>query len=544
MGRASAWGRFLRLHVCVVVGLVAAAFISGVAAALAIAGSTRPMGATFRPSSWTGTSLERIVEGVHDKGYSQVHAEYSSTVTINNNESEDENDDVDFQKRGAGALLEDRERYLQDIGDDDSASAGGDSSDPELLLLSGDNLHVKRVSELEFRAYEPVDSDGHASIDAMGRSASEVERCPGGNRQDSKSQIKLLIAITSTCCSLGSMRKREAIRQTWLKDAMLNFSDVIGYKFVLSTPDIAREDYESTRGLLREELRNGHDDILLLNDALERYENLPQKTIELLRYMGVSECGYTHVLKTDDDVYVRTAGILSMIGYQHANWHVASETLDSEQLTGVYRGYIELKSGFRPVRDRHSKWYLSREEWPDGVEPVEYAAGWGYVLSKDMGDYVVEKMDYYKSIADDPDTHKNTKLFHGQTHPDLPVYYKGMLKLEDVMIGYVLHEIGVTPLITYAFKAAWMGCNNYTILKHLDVDAPFLMALMSIQDRSGIWRDRTIQCNSGRYSTGSYSKWLQHSQTTKAGRVAVLEDADAATFDVEYEVYYMKDCTR
>ena len=86
-----------------------------------------------------------------------------------------------------------------------------------------------------------------------------------------------------------------------------------------------------------------------------------------------------------------------------------------------------------------------------------------------------------------------------------------------------------------------MGCNNYTILKHLDVDAPFLMALMSIQDRSGIWRDRTIQCNSGRYSTGSYSKWLQHSQTTKAGRVAVLEDADAATFDVEYEVYYMKD---
>ncbi len=87
-----------------------------------------------------------------------------------------------------------------------------------------------------------------------------------------------------------------------------------------------------------------------------------------------------------------------------------------------------------------------------------------------------------------------------------------------------------------------MGCNNFTILKHLDVDAPFLMPSMSIQDRSGLWRDRTIQCQSGRYAggTGAYSNWLKHSEDTKSGRVAALEDEDARPFEVEYSVYFLK----
>merc|ERR1711920_596551 len=104
-----------------------------------------------------------------------------------------------------------------------------------------------------------------------------------------------------------------------------------------------------------------------------------------MRYMKLSSCQYTHVLKTDDDVYVRVAGILSMIGYQNANWHVPSETEPAEKMEGVYAGFIELKAGFPPVRDKTSKWYLSEKEWPSLTKRLQYVAGWGYVLSRELG---------------------------------------------------------------------------------------------------------------------------------------------------------------
>ena len=416
----------MRIHVCVVLGLVAAAFVSGIAAALAVAGSsllraTRTAASPFGSPVWRGASIESIVEGAHEKGYSQVHAAYTSSLTINSDALGADADGADGD--GEGGAVDNSYLFARGTGQQRGAgrTGAGGASDPELLVLSGDGVHVKRVSQLALRAFEGVD-DGTGG--ALGRRASEAEGCPAGSRRDSKSQIKLLVAVMSTCCSLGSRRKRDAIRQTWVRDMMLEFPDVIGYKFVLSTPDAGASDADAVRALLREELQGGHDDILLLNDAVERYENLPQKTIETLRYMGVSACGYTHVLKTDDDVYVRAAGVLSLLGYQHAGWHVPQ--MFHEEMTGVYVGYVELQGGFRPVRDRQSKWYLSRQEWPDGVRPVKYAAGWGYVLSKDLSEYAVEKMDYYKSIAGLP-----------ERHPDLPVYYGGLLKLEDVMIGCV-----------------------------------------------------------------------------------------------------------
>jgi hypothetical protein len=35
------------------------------------------------------------------------------------------------------------------------------------------------------------------------------------------------------------------------------------------------------------------------------YRTLPGKTLHLLRYALSSSCRYTHILKTDDDVYLR-----------------------------------------------------------------------------------------------------------------------------------------------------------------------------------------------------------------------------------------------
>lgn len=39
--------------------------------------------------------------------------------------------------------------------------------------------------------------------------------------------------------------------------------------------------------------------------GVDIYKNLPSKTLQLLHYALSSECKFTHVLKTDDDVYLR-----------------------------------------------------------------------------------------------------------------------------------------------------------------------------------------------------------------------------------------------
>jgi hypothetical protein len=35
------------------------------------------------------------------------------------------------------------------------------------------------------------------------------------------------------------------------------------------------------------------------------YRNLPSKTLQLLKYALSSDCQYTHIMKVDDDVYLR-----------------------------------------------------------------------------------------------------------------------------------------------------------------------------------------------------------------------------------------------
>jgi hypothetical protein len=51
----------------------------------------------------------------------------------------------------------------------------------------------------------------------------------------------------------------------------------------------------------------------------DTYKNLPNKTLRLLRYALAHPAGYTHVMKTDDDCYVR----ISKVG--PAQWSTALE---------------------------------------------------------------------------------------------------------------------------------------------------------------------------------------------------------------------------
>lgn len=68
------------------------------------------------------------------------------------------------------------------------------------------------------------------------------------------------------------------------------------------------------------------------------------------------------------------------------------------RMSGVYLGCIEVNGGFEPIRDPRSKWYISQEELPDDVVPwgVRYLAGWGYVLSRDLANHAVSKVNAFQ----------------------------------------------------------------------------------------------------------------------------------------------------
>ena len=399
--------------------------------------------------------------------------------------------------------------------------------DPSIIISGKRGVSAVKVSDLRFEIYDQESDKEHHQDTAPSPTPASFEKCPSGAPG---SNIKFLIAIMSECCNMASRRKRDAIRQTWLRDAMREHGDVLGVKFLLSTPKVSGEDdIAKYQKLLRDEVSataaaDGMGDIVLFSDALETYDNLPLKTIEIMRYMKVSSCAYTHVLKVDDDVYARMNGVLAIVGYKAANWHIKYDHMPQEQMSKVYRGFVGNKLGFQAERDPQNKWYLTYNEWPRDTKRVPYASGWAYVLSRDLGEYVVRTMDRYQHAARTDDK----KI--------LPPYYTGMMKLEDVMVGYILDEMHVKANHAPAFKPGHIECHQNTIVKHLDIDAPFLMPVLAINDKSGLWKHRTIQCNSGD-SIGTFDKYYRFPMKHKKERVRELERETPETMQLEYTLY-------
>eukprot|EP01023_Acetabularia_acetabulum_P067766 TRINITY_DN9435_c4_g1_i1.p3 TRINITY_DN9435_c4_g1~~TRINITY_DN9435_c4_g1_i1.p3 ORF type:complete len:144 (+),score=33.89 TRINITY_DN9435_c4_g1_i1:3-434(+) len=128
---------------------------------------------------------------------------------------------------------------------------------------------------------------------------------------------------------------------------------------------------------------------------------------------------------------------------------------------------------------------------PDKITPwgQTYAAGWGYVLSRDVAIYFSKKIDYYEK------------------HPtQQPGWYSAMY-WEDVLVGLIATDLVGEPQHHAGFKPAWRTCTNDTAVRHLDVDSPKLLFGLFEQDRSGLWGQKSVQCSSGNFVAGDYWGW-------------------------------------
>ena len=311
------------------------------------------------------------------------------------------------------------------------------------------------------------------------------QQTTSGARDELPGGIRLLVAIISGCCDTRSFARRAAQRSTWVSELRATFPEVT-VRFFVAQP--SRQDHDLAR--FDDEVAK-HGDLVVLRGE-DSYQKLPQKISKMLRYALTAARGYTHVLKTDDDTYVRTWELLRNLyttERQPNMKHIDIRPLSS----GLYIGNVENPNGFHPVRRPESKWFIPPDALPDAEVPwgVQYAAGWGYLLSRDVALRVLRTKERWDASR-------------GET----PTWYRAA-PWEDVQIGVIAATFLSGPSHHPGFRAAWDACVPSTVVKHLDVDAPGLMEALHAHDRSGLWDIETLPCSTGKFELGNYAQWRE-----------------------------------
>eukprot|EP01024_Parvocaulis_polyphysoides_P076247 TRINITY_DN9895_c0_g1_i5.p1 TRINITY_DN9895_c0_g1~~TRINITY_DN9895_c0_g1_i5.p1 ORF type:complete len:535 (-),score=74.30 TRINITY_DN9895_c0_g1_i5:104-1708(-) len=360
----------------------------------------------------------------------------------------------------------------------------GDNAWPANVEFSVAGLYVdlKEALKLDF----PIQKEEILSQDVYteGLPETQVRRIS----IDHGEKVRFFVGITSECCTVRALKRRESIRETWKSDSLAKEPNV-DIKFVLGQPYPERDNLKQMFQILNKEIAFAGQDLLMIRGK-DHYKNLRNKTIRLMRYALTHPSRFTHILKTDDDCYVRMHYVIGAL---------EDKELEPPQprMEKVYLGCIENRGGFQPIRDPKSKWYTSSEEMPDTVTPwgQTYLAGWGYILSRDVAIYFAKRIDQYEKYPQKQ-----------------PGWYPAM-HWEDVLVGVIVSDMVGEPQTNSGFKPAWRSCTNDTAIRHLDVDSPKLMQGLFEQDRSGLWDRKTVQCSSGAFAAGDYWGWVNWRNT-------------------------------
>ncbi|XP_016127009.1 beta-1,3-galactosyltransferase 1-like [Sinocyclocheilus grahami] len=208
---------------------------------------------------------------------------------------------------------------------------------------------------------------------------------------------------------------RQAIRETWGDENM--FGDVriltlflLGY----STEPVLNQ-------MVEQESQIFHD--ILVEDFVDSYHNLTLKTLMGMRWV-TSFCPNTqYVMKTDSDIFVNMDNLV---------FNLLRPNIKPRRR--FFTGHV-INGG--PIRDVHSKWFMSRELYPDSRYPP-FCSGTGYVFSGDIAELI------YK-------TSLHTRLLH----------------LEDVYVGLCLRKLGVHAFQNSGFnhwKMSYSLCRYRKVL--------------------------------------------------------------------------------
>lgn len=193
---------------------------------------------------------------------------------------------------------------------------------------------------------------------------------------------------------------RNAIRKTWGNESM---AEGMVRLFLLGVKNTTRD--PATRQLQQRALRaesQQHRD-MIQQDYVDSYYNLTIKTLMGMHWVSRYCPGARYVMKADSDMFVNTEYLVQKL---------LKANIPREM---YFTGY--LMRGYKPNRNKDSKWYMPPELYPSGSYPT-FCSGTGYVFSGDMAGRI-----YATSLS--------IRRLH----------------LEDVYVGLCLSKLNIEPML-------------------------------------------------------------------------------------------------
>ncbi|XP_014782244.1 beta-1,3-galactosyltransferase 1 isoform X1 [Octopus bimaculoides] len=161
-----------------------------------------------------------------------------------------------------------------------------------------------------------------------------------------------------------NIKRRSAIRKTWgdkkllgkLKIKLLFVMGVVKNRHVMDMVKLESDRYND----------------ILQSEFNDTYRNLNSKAMVALRWIATNCHNISYIMKTDDDILVDIFQVVKHLRYLQ-QYKYAREKLI---LCNVW-------NSMQIIRDKNSKWYVSREEYPNNTYEV-YCSGSAYIFSPDM----------------------------------------------------------------------------------------------------------------------------------------------------------------
>ncbi|XP_053355109.1 beta-1,3-galactosyltransferase 2 isoform X1 [Clarias gariepinus] len=193
---------------------------------------------------------------------------------------------------------------------------------------------------------------------------------------------------------------RDAIRKTWGNESI---AEGIVRLFLMGVKNTSHD--PGALDILQRSLRaesQQHRDIVQ-QDYIDSYYNLTTKTLMGMHWVSRYCPTARYVMKADSDMFVNTEYLIEKL----LKGNIPREM--------YFTGY--LMRGYKPNRNKESKWYMSPELYPSESYPT-FCSGTGYVFSGDMA-----KRIYATSLS--------IRRLH----------------LEDVYVGLCLSKMNIEPVL-------------------------------------------------------------------------------------------------
>ncbi|XP_056304131.1 beta-1,3-galactosyltransferase 2 [Danio aesculapii] len=172
------------------------------------------------------------------------------------------------------------------------------------------------------------------------------------------------------------VKARSAIRSTWGNETTVQGKAVLTL-FLVGL--IEGADSEKVQKQLEEESRQHRD--LIQSNFVDSYFNLTIKTMVIMDWLATRCPQANYSMKIDSDMFLNVNNLVTLLS--------APNTPRENYITGVL-----MRNRF-VVRNKNSKWYVSKELYPEPKYPT-YLLGMGYVFSNDLPSKIVEASKYVK----------------------------------------------------------------------------------------------------------------------------------------------------